>query len=66
MKETELQNYLKQQFPIENESCEWKEFSKLKHFIRGNEGEDIISYISAISNMNGGHLIIGVEDKSLK
>jgi ATP-dependent DNA helicase RecG len=66
MKETELQNYLKQQFPIENESCEWKEFSKLKHFIRGNEGEDIISYISAIANMNGGHLIIGVEDKSLK
>lgn len=41
MKETERQNYLKQQFPYENESCEWKEFSKQKYFTRGNKGEDI-------------------------
>jgi ATP-dependent DNA helicase RecG len=51
MKEIELHNYLKTSFPIENELWEWKEFSHLKHAIKGKEGEDIISYISAISNM---------------
>ncbi|KAA6302659.1 MAG: hypothetical protein EZS26_001166 [Candidatus Ordinivivax streblomastigis] len=66
MKEIELHNYLKTNFPIENEIWEWKEFSHLKHAIKGKEGEDIISYISAISNMNGGALIIGVKDKSLE
>jgi ATP-dependent DNA helicase RecG len=65
MKEKEIQLYLSTRFPVEDEHCEWKEFSKLKHFVRGNEGEDIISYISAISNMDGGFLIIGVEDKNL-
>jgi len=25
-----LQNYLKAHYPKENESCEWKEFKKLK------------------------------------
>ena len=45
---------------------EWKEFRNLKHFVKGHEGEDIISYISAIANMEGGHLIIGIEDKSMK
>jgi len=38
----------------------------LKHVVRGNEGEDIASYISAISNMKGGALIIGVKDKTLE
>lgn len=65
MTEKEIQSYLKTRFPVENEQCEWKEFSKLKHSVRGSEGEDMISYISAISNMNGGFLIIGVEDGSL-
>jgi ATP-dependent DNA helicase RecG len=65
MTEKEIQTYLTTRFPIEDEQCEWKEFSKLKHFVRGNEGEDMISYISAFSNMNGGFLVIGVEDKSL-
>ena len=65
MTEHEIKAYLAVNFPIENESCEWKEFSNLKHFVRGKEGEDIISYISALSNMEGGSLIIGVEDKSL-
>ncbi|KAA6334538.1 hypothetical protein EZS27_017154 [termite gut metagenome] len=66
MKEIELHNYLKDSFPIENEIWEWKEFSCLKHAVKGKEGEDIISYISAISNMNGGALIIGVKDKNLE
>jgi len=62
----ELQKYLLQRFPVENEQWEWKEFSHLKHAFRGSEGDDIISYISAISNMNGGSLIIGVKDKTLE
>ncbi|MEN9443639.1 MAG: hypothetical protein RIS47_529, partial [Bacteroidota bacterium] len=66
MTEQELEAYLFQKFPIENELCEWKEFSNLKHFVRGKEGEDVISYISAMSNMEGGSLIIGIEDKSFK
>ncbi len=65
MTEIELHNYLKTHFPKENEKCEWKEFKNLKHAISGNESEDIISYISAIANMKGGHLVIGVEDNSL-
>lgn len=65
MTEAELQQYLKSNFPQENEKCEWKEFKFLKHQISGKEADDIISYISAISNMKGGHLVIGVEDNTL-
>ncbi len=65
MTEQELHIYLINNFPQENEKCEWKEFKNLKHTVAGNEGSDIISYISAIANMNGGHLIIGVEDETL-
>lgn len=65
MTEAELQTYLQQHYPQENEACEWKQFTQLKHAVSGKEGEDIISYISAIANMNGGHLVIGVEDKTL-
>ena len=60
MKELELQEYLLKRFPKENERCEWKEFKSLKHSVAGNESDDTISYISAIANMQGGHLIIGV------
>lgn len=65
MKETELHDYLRNNFPQENEKCEWKEFKNLKHAVSGNAGEDIISYISAIANMKGGFLLVGVEDKTL-
>jgi ATP-dependent DNA helicase RecG len=65
MTEKELQDYLKINFPIENEKCEWKEFKSLKNAVSGNAGNDIISYISAIANMQGGNLIIGIQDKSL-
>lgn len=66
MTEIELQEYLESQFSKESPSCEWKEFRNLKHVVKGHEGEDIISYISSISNMEGGYLVIGVEDLSLK
>ncbi len=65
MTEQELQYYLQQNFPQENEKCEWKEFKNLKHSVSGKVSEDIISYISAIANMKGGHLLAGVEDGTL-
>lgn len=65
MTQSELKIYLKTNYPFENEKCEWKEFKSLKNYIAGHKGDDVISYISAISNMEGGHLIIGVKDESL-
>lgn len=65
MTEKELKHYLQTHCPKESTSCEWKEFRNLKHFVKGHEGEDIISYVSAIANMEGGHLVIGVEDNTL-
>jgi ATP-dependent DNA helicase RecG len=65
MTEKELHDYLKTNYPIENEKCEWKEFKSLKNSVSGDAGSDIISYISAISNMQGGNLIIGIQDKTL-
>ena len=65
MTEKELQIYLQNRFPYENESCDWKEFKSLKNCFNGKEGDDVISYVAAISSMNGGHLVIGVKDHSL-
>ncbi|MBO9571306.1 MAG: ATP-binding protein, partial [Chitinophagaceae bacterium] len=65
MTEAELTQYLKTHYPCENKKCEWKAFTNLKHCISGHKGEDAISYVSAISNMEGGVLIMGVEDKTL-
>ena len=65
MTEQELQDYLRANYPQENEKCEWKEFKFLKHQASGREGDDIISYVSAIANMKGGNLVIGVEDTTL-
>ena len=66
MFELELQQYLKCEYPQENARCEWKEFKNLKNSFCGDEKDDVISYVSAISNMEGGHLIIGVHDKTLE
>jgi ATP-dependent DNA helicase RecG len=66
MTETDLQHHLRQHFPKENAACEWKEFKNLTHSVSGRKGEDIASYISAIANMEGGHLVIGVEDATLQ
>lgn len=64
MTENELQNYLKTKYPQENEKCEWKEFKSLKSAISGRAGDDVISYVSAIANMQGGNLVIGIQDKT--
>lgn len=65
MTEKELQAYLIKRFPNEDEACDWKEFKSLKNCFNGKEGDDVISYVAAISSMNGGHLVIGVKDHSL-
>lgn len=61
-----LQQYLLHNYPQENARCEWKEFKNLKNSFCGNEKDDVISYVSAIANMEGGHLVIGVEDNTLE
>lgn len=62
----ELQQYLLHEFPQENACCEWKEMKNLKNFFAGDEKNDVISYVSAIANMEGGYLVIGVQDKTLE
>lgn len=66
MTEIELQEHLRSRFPQENEGCDWKEYKTLKNQFNGNEGDDVVSYVAAISSMNGGHLVIGVKDGSLE
>ena len=66
MTEQELRKYLTKKFPKEDESCEWKAWQTLKNSIANRCGDDAISYVSAISNMKGGHLVIGVKDKTLE
>ena len=66
MTELELQQYLLREYPQENARCEWKEFKNLKNSFCGDEKNDVISYVSAIANMDGGDLVIGVHDKTLE
>ena len=54
MTELELQQYLLREYPQENARCEWKEFKNLKNSFCGDEKDDVISYTSAIANMEGG------------
>ena len=66
MTSKELLQYLLREFPQENACCEWKEMKNLKNSFAGDEKDDLISYVSAIANMEGGHLVIGVQDKTLE
>ena len=66
MTEFQLQQYLQREYPQENARCEWKEYKNLKNSFCGDEKDDVISYVSAIANMEGGHLVIGVQDKTLE
>ena len=61
----ELQAWLRAGFPKENERYEWKEWRSLKSNISGRKGEDLVSYISALANMDGGCIVVGVQDKTL-
>lgn len=66
MNEQALEKFLRTHYPKENAACEWKEFKNLTHAVSGRKGDDIASYVSAIANMEGGHLVIGVEDATLR
>ena len=66
MLEKDLHQYIIEQYPKENARCEWKEFKNLKNSFCGDEKDDVISYVSAIANMDGGYLVIGVQDKTLE
>ena len=66
MREQKLQQYLLCKYPQENARCEWKEFKNLKNSFCGDEKDDVVSYVSAIANMEGGYLVIGVKDKMLE
>lgn len=66
MTELELQQYLLREYPQENARCEWKEYKNLKNSFCGDERKDVISYVSAIANMEGGYLVVGVHDKTLE
>lgn len=61
----ELQALLRDRYGKEDEAVEWKAASSLKSFVSGRVGEDLISYISAFANMDGGCVVLGVEDKTL-
>lgn len=63
--EQELQAYLLCRFPKEDASCDWKEMKNLKNSFSNDPHKDVISYLSGISNMEGGHLVIGVADGTL-
>ncbi|MCM1170442.1 MAG: putative DNA binding domain-containing protein [Bacteroides sp.] len=62
MTEAEIKQYIRNRFPKEDEACDWKEFSNLKHVVKGHASEDMVSYVSAFSNMEGGHLVMGIKD----
>ena len=62
----ELQAWLRSQFPVENTCHEWKEWRSLKQNIAGRKGEDLVSYVSALANMDGGCVVIGAQDKTLE
>jgi len=66
MSARELQVWLRDSFPLENEHCEFKEWRSLKSNISGRKGEDLVSYVSALANMDGGCIVIGVQDKTLR
>ncbi|MFG6386607.1 MAG: putative DNA binding domain-containing protein [Muribaculaceae bacterium] len=65
MTERDLQKYLKERFPKEDTSCDWKEMKNLKNSFANDPHKDVVSYLSGISNMEGGHLVIGVVDGTL-
>ena len=66
MTENKLREFLIAHYPVEDEKCDWKEMKNLKNSFNGHEGEDVMSYVSGIANMEGGALVIGVVDKTLE
>ena len=65
MNASELQRHLREHFPVENDRHEWKGWSNLKHNVSGAKGEDLLCYVSALANMDGGCVVIGAADATL-
>ncbi|MGO9545725.1 MAG: RNA-binding domain-containing protein [Rhodomicrobium sp.] len=65
MDEKALRGYLLTAYPKEDDACEWKEYKNLKNAWNSHQGDDVESYISAIANMHGGQLVLGVKDGTL-
>ena len=65
MNASELQRHLRERFPVENERHEWKGWRNLRHNVSGAKGEDLLCYVSALANMDGGCVVIGAADGSL-
>ena len=65
MNASELQRHLRERFPVENDRHEWKGWRNLRHNVSGAKGEDLLCYVSALANMDGGCVLIGVADASL-
>ena len=61
----ELQLWLLAHFPTENGRHEWKEWHSLKSNVSGRKGKDLVSYVSAFANREGGCVVIGAQDLSL-
>ncbi len=66
MTEQELTQNLLPNYPKEHEGCKWKKMKNLKNDFSCQAKNDVISYVSALSNMYGGDLVIGVADKTLE
>ena len=66
MTAAELRRLLQERFPVENDRHEWKGWRGLKNNVAGAKGEDLLCYVSALANMNGGCVVIGVQDGSLE
>ena len=52
------------QYPKEDEGGEWKEFKNLKNDFSGHEKDDVFSYVSALANMEGDTIYVGIEDET--
>jgi ATP-dependent DNA helicase RecG len=65
MTAAELQQWLRERFPRENERHEWKGWASLKSNVSGRKGQDLVCYVSALANMGGGAVVLGVADKTL-
>jgi ATP-dependent DNA helicase RecG len=65
MNAAELQRHLRSRFPVEDAQHEWKAWHSLKSNVSGRKGEDLVSYVSALANMDGGCVVLGVQDQTL-
>lgn len=64
MTHLERQQYQLCEYPQEDTRCEWKEFKNLKSSFWGDEKDDVTSYVSAIANLEGESLVIGVDNNT--